>query len=109
MTLAEKGDLAGAEEALQKAADSTNAGRESFYDLAEVKFARGDTAGAMKWYEKASSADPSWGKPLYKLGLSALKQGDRSAAAAFMTRTIAVDPVSPEAVLARSAVDQLNK
>jgi tetratricopeptide (TPR) repeat protein len=109
MTNVEKGDLAAAESVLAAAAESTTAGREIFYSLGEVKFAKGETAEAMKWYQKATAADPSWGKPLYKLGLGAIKQGDRTIAADFMTKTITVDPLSPEAGLAKAAIDQLNK
>jgi len=105
----EKGDTKAAEAALMQAVESSTAGRESFYSLGDLKLGTGDTAEAAKWFQKATAADPSWGKPLYKLGLVAIKQGDTAAAADYMTRTIAVDPSSPEAGLAKTAIDQLNK
>ena len=105
----EKGDMRAAEAALTQAAESPTAGRESYYSLGDLKFRNGDIAEAMKWFQKATDADPSWGKPLYKLGLGAIKQGDKAAAANFMTRVIAVDPASPEAGLAKTEIDQLNK
>jgi tetratricopeptide (TPR) repeat protein len=109
MAHTEKGDLVAAEAALTEAAERPTAGRESFLSLGDLKLAKGDVAEAMKWYQRATAADPSWGKPLYKLGLGALAQGDKASAANFMTRTIAVDPASPEAGLAKTAIDQLNK
>jgi tetratricopeptide (TPR) repeat protein len=105
----EKGDMSAAEAALTQAAENPTAGRESFYTLGDLKFAKGEIAEAMKWYQKATAADPSWGKPLYKLGLGAIAQGDKAAAANYMTRALAVDPGSPEAGLAKTAIDQLNK
>jgi tetratricopeptide (TPR) repeat protein len=105
----EKGDLPAADTVLTAAAESATAGRQIFYSLGDVKFARGETAEAMKWYQRATAADPSWGKPLYKLGLSAIKLGDKNAASDFMTKTITVDPLSPEAGLAKTAIDQLTK
>jgi hypothetical protein len=45
----------------------------------------------------------------YKLGLCAQKKGDPSGSAGFMNKVLAVDPVSPEAAMARAALDQLKK
>ena len=109
MTNVERGDDKAAEESLLRAAESANAGREVYYSLAEVKFNRNETDEAIRWYEKASSADPSWGKPLYKLGLCAIKKGDTAGATKLMDRVIAVDPVSPEAALAKSSLESLKK
>jgi hypothetical protein len=64
---------------------------------------------ATEWFRKASHSDPYWGKPLYQLGLSAMNGGDASAAANYMEQVIRVDPASPEATLARTALNQLNK
>jgi tetratricopeptide (TPR) repeat protein len=105
----ERGNVQAAEEALVKAAASASAGRDVFFSLAEVKSAKSETDEAAKWYEKASTADPFWGKPLYKLGILAMKKGDRQNAAKLFDRVIAVDPASPEAALAKSSLDQLNK
>ncbi len=106
---AEKGDMAAAEAALKEATESPTAGRESFYQLGDLKFAKGDIVEAMRLYEKAAAADPSWIKPWYKLGLGAIKQGDKTAAADFLTKAIAADPASPEAGLAKAALDELSK
>ena len=105
----ERGDMQAAEATLVKAASVDGAGREVFYSLGEVKSAKRETDEASKWYEKASQADPSWGKPLYKLGLLARERGDRQRAATLMAQVIAVDPVSPEAALAKAALDELNR
>jgi Carboxypeptidase regulatory-like domain/Tetratricopeptide repeat len=105
----ERGDMQAAEQTLVKAASASGAGREIFYNLGEVKTARHEPDEASKWYEKASQADPSWGKPLYKLGLLAKERGDRQRASTLMTQVIAVDPVSPEAALAKAALDELNR
>ena len=108
-TLLETGDVEGAEATLRKAAESDKAGREVLYHLGEVTLAKGNIEEAAVWYERAGRVDPSWGKPLYKLGLIALKKADSGGAAQFMNNVLAVDPISPEAGLARAALDQLNK
>ena len=64
---------------------------------------------AEAWYRKAAETDPFWGKPLYQLGLCALKSGDKDEATRLMARAIAVDPVSPEAALAKASLESLKK
>jgi Flp pilus assembly protein TadD len=105
----ERGNVQAAEETLIKAAASSSAGRDVFFSLAEVKSAKSENEEAAKWYEKASTADPSWGKPLYKLGMMAMTRGDKQNAAKLFDRVIAVDPISPEAALAKTSLDQLNR
>jgi tetratricopeptide (TPR) repeat protein len=105
----ERGDPKAAEEGLLRAAESAAAGREVFFSLAEVKFTRDEMSEAARWYQKASDADPFWGKPIYKLGLCAAKAGDADGAAKLMARVIAVDPVSPEAALAKASLESLKK
>jgi Tfp pilus assembly protein PilF len=105
----EKGDAAAAEATLMRAAESESAGREIFYNLGEVKLARGDENQAVVWYRRAADADASWGKPRYKLGLLAMKAGDNDSALKLMNEVLAVDPVSPEAALASTALAQLKK
>jgi tetratricopeptide (TPR) repeat protein len=80
-----------------------------FYSLGEVKSARNENEEAIKWYEKATGKDPSWGKPLYRLGVMALNKGDKQGAARLFDRVIAVDPISPEAAMAKASLDQLNR
>jgi predicted TPR repeat methyltransferase len=80
-----------------------------FYSLGEVKAAANDSEAASNWYEKAAAADPSWGKPIYRLALAAMKKGDAAGAAKLMAQVIAVDPASPEAALAKSSLESLNK
>jgi Flp pilus assembly protein TadD len=109
MTYLERGDAKTAEATLLKAADRRSAGREVFYSLGEVKIAESQPDEAVKWYEKASAADPSWGKPLYRLGMLSGQAGDKQNASRLLDRVIAVDPISPEAALARAALDQLSK
>ena len=105
----ERGDVQAAEDALTKAAADPSAGRDIFFSLAEVKSSRNQHDEAATWYEKASAADPSWGKPLYKLGQLALNKGDKQNAAKLFDRVLTVDPLSPEAILARTSLDQLNR
>lgn len=105
----ERGDMAAAETALLKAAEAPAPGREVFYSLGEVKSAKRETDEAAKWYEKASTKDPSWGKPLYRLGVLAMNRGDRQGAARLFDKVIAVDPISPEAAMAKASLDQLNR
>lgn len=109
MTNLERGDTKAAEDGLQKAAEKPTAGREVFFSLGEVKSAGGNADEAAKWYEKASAADPSWGRPLYRLGLLALKKGDTEGATKFLEQVLSVDPISPDAALAKATLDQLNK
>jgi Tfp pilus assembly protein PilF len=105
----DRGDAAGAEEVLMQAAQREGAGREVLFALAEMKLAKSDLADAVRWYQKASDADPYWGKPLYKLGLCAIQGGDAQGAAGLMAKVIAVDPVSPEAALAKASLETLKK
>jgi Flp pilus assembly protein TadD len=105
----EQGDTAAAETTLMAAAESDGAGRDVFYSLAELQSSKGDAQNAARWYQKAAEADPSWGKPRYKLGLIAMNAGDRAGATRLLTDVLRVDPVSPEAALAKTALDQLNK
>jgi tetratricopeptide (TPR) repeat protein len=107
LTYMEKGDLGAAESALTQAAQTPGASRELLYSLGEVEGARGNTDDAVKWYQKASASDPNWGKPLLKLGLTALNKGDRANAAVMMEKVVAVDPSSPEAVQAKTVIQQL--
>jgi Tfp pilus assembly protein PilF len=103
----ERGDRAAAEAALDAAAQSGKAGRDLYYSLAELKSTGGAATDAARWYQKAADADPSWGKPRYKLGMLAMTAGDRAAATRFLNDVLSVDPVSPEAALARTALEQL--
>jgi Tfp pilus assembly protein PilF len=105
----ERGDSKAAETGLLKAAESAAAGREVFFNLAELMFARNETSEAARWYQKASDADPFWGKPIYKLGLCAERMGDGDGAAKLMARVIAVDPVSQEAALAKASLESLTR
>jgi thioredoxin-like negative regulator of GroEL len=108
-TYVEKVDRRGGEDALLKAAQSATARREVLFTLADWKFDGNDTAEAQRWYQKAAEADPFWGKPIYKLGLCAMKSGNTDEAARLMARVIAVDPVSPEAALAKASLETLKK
>jgi Flp pilus assembly protein TadD len=103
----EQGDQTAAETTLTSAAQADGAGRDVFFNLAELQFSKGDAQNAARWYQKAAEADPSWGKPRYKLGLMAMQAGDRAGAARFMTDVVSVDPGSPEAALAKTALEQL--
>jgi hypothetical protein len=105
----ERGDAAKAEATLTAAAQDASAGRDVFYTLAELRSSQGDAAEATQLYRKAADADPAWGKPRYKLGLLAIKAGDTAGAARFMTDVVSVDPTSPEAALARTALEQLKQ
>jgi len=107
LTYMEKGDLVSAENTLTQGAQAPSASKELLYSLGEVEAARGNTADAMKWYQKASASDPNWGKPLLQMGMTSLKSGDRANAAAMMQRVVTVDPASPEAVQAKSVIEQL--
>jgi Tfp pilus assembly protein PilF len=103
----ERGDNKAAEDALLKAAQGAGTGREVFFNLGELMLARNDAEEAAKWYQKASTADPYWGKPLYKLGLLAAKKGDTTNASRLMDQVIAVDPLCPEATLAKTSLESL--
>jgi len=105
---AQAGDKKGAQDVLVNAANEGTY-REVFFTLGELSFEDGRMDDAMSWYRKAVDADASWGKPLYKLGLSAAKKGEPAAARDFLARVMAVDPTSPEAALAKAAVDQLTR
>lgn len=105
----ELGDVKAAEVTLIEAAKAEGAGREVFYALGELVSVDGRPGQAADWFQKASAADPYWGKPLYQLGQSAMNRGDRSAATDYWQRTVKVDPTSPEAALAKTALGKLDK
>ena len=77
------------------------------YNLAEIKVAKNQPEEAARLYQRAADADSSWGKPLFKLGTIAMKRGDKATAMKAMSQVIAVDPTSPEAAQARTALEQL--
>lgn len=107
-TQVERGNRLGAEGGLRKAAESSGVKREVLFTLGNLNFAN-DTTEAARWYQKAAETDPFWGKPLYQLGLCALKSGDTDEATKLMARVIAVDPISPEAALAKASLESLKK
>ena len=104
-----KGDVGAAEQALTKAAGSPSGGRDIFFALGDLKFEQNAIDEAMTWYQKAADFDPSWGRAWYKLGLCAQKKGDKAGATGFLNKVLAVDPVSPEAAMAKVTLDQLNR
>ncbi len=105
----EKGDPQAAEQVLARAAAGPGSNRDVFYSLGEIKSAKNQTDEAIGWYQKAAAADTSWGKPLYRLGTLAMNKGDKDAALKAMSQVLAVDPMSPEAAQARTAIEQLKK
>lgn len=109
LTSLERGDPVAAEAALQKAAGSPTVGRDVLFNLGEVKASTGAIDEAVGWYEKASAMDPSWGRPLHRLGMIALQKGDTAAAVKYLGQVISVDPISPEAALARDTLNQINR
>lgn len=108
-TLLERGDARTAEATLLKAAEREAAGRDVYYQLGAVKLSQDAATEAATWFRKAADADPFWGKPLYQLGLVALKGGDNAAATQLMTKVITIDPMSPEASLAKTTIESLKK
>ena len=109
MTNLEKGDLAAAEQTLQRAAEGPAPSREVFYNLGEVKFAKGQSDEAATWYQKASDKDPAWGKPVFKLALVSLNKGDKDGTIKMIEKVIAIDPMSAEAAQAKQVIEQLKK
>jgi tetratricopeptide (TPR) repeat protein len=109
MASMEKGDSQSAEQGLTRAAAGPGPSRDVFYSLGEIKSAKNQNDEAIGWYQKAVAADNSWGKPLYRLGTLAMNKGDKDAALKAMSQVLAVDPTSPEAEQARTAIEQLKK
>jgi tetratricopeptide (TPR) repeat protein len=109
MTNMDKGDAQAAEQTLTRAAEAPLPGRDVFYDLAEIKLANQQTEEAGRLYRRAADADSSWGKPLFRLGTIAMSRGDKAAAMKAMAQVVAVDPTSPEAAQARTALEQLKQ
>jgi Flp pilus assembly protein TadD len=101
--------MASMEQGLTRAAAGPGSNRDVFYSLGEIKSAKNQTDEAIGWYQKAAAADTSWGKPLYRLGTLAMKNGDKDGALKAMSQVVAVDPTSPEAEQARTAIEQLKK
>jgi len=109
MASLEKGDSQAAEQGLTRAAAAPGSSRDVYYSLGEIKSAKNQNDEAIGWYQKAVAADNSWGKPLYRLGTLAMNKGDKDAALKAMSQVLAVDPTSPEAEQARTAIEQLKK
>jgi tetratricopeptide (TPR) repeat protein len=105
----ENGDARAAEQVLTRAAAASGSNRDVFYNLAEIKNTNNQTDEALTWYEKAAAADAAWGKPLYKIGTIAMTKGDKARAMQSLSRVLVVDPTSPEAVQAKTALDQLSR
>jgi Flp pilus assembly protein TadD len=105
----ERGNPGAAEDVLTRAVTEGHADRDVFFALGERKMAAHEADEAIRWYQRASDADPAWGKPLYKLGLCAITKGNNSDATKLLTQAITVDPTSPEAALAQSSLELLNK
>jgi len=100
----QQGDANAAEETLRRAAEGETPGREVFFAMGDLLANAGRGDEAADWFRKASASDPYWGKPLYRLGQLASAKGDASTSTTFMERVIAVDPRSPEAALAKNAL-----
>ena len=58
----EQGDAAKAEATLSAAAQTETAGRDVYFNLAELKSSKGDAAEAARLYRKAADADPVLGQ-----------------------------------------------
>jgi tetratricopeptide (TPR) repeat protein len=104
----ELGDTQAAEQALLRAAEGAAPAPAVYFALGELQASQGRPDDAAGWYQKAAGADEAWGKPLYRLGELAIDAGDKAAAARYLSEVIAVDPASPEADLAQTALDRLN-
>jgi tetratricopeptide (TPR) repeat protein len=105
----EKGDAPAAEEVLTRAAALPGSSRDVYYTLAEIKREKHQDEDAVALYRKAAASDGAWGKPLYRLGTMAMDKGDTTAAVTALSQAIAVDPTSPEAAQARTALAQLKR
>lgn len=101
-----QGDIAGALAFLTQHAKAEGTGREVFNALGELTSVLNRNDEATDWFTKASAADPYWARPLYRLGQLAAARGDTAAANSYMNKAIAVDPRSPEARLAKTALGQ---
>jgi Flp pilus assembly protein TadD len=105
----EQGDLQSAERALEAAAESSGATREVFYNLGELKMLKAKSAEALLAYRRAAQVDPTWGKPLLAMGRVAREMGDFAGARKYFAKVFEVDPDSPEAADAKTAIGQLGK
>lgn len=106
MTRFEQGNAQAALDDLLKAANE-RPGAETLYALGEIYRAEGKMEEAARWYQRAAEANRSWAKPRYRLGELALAAGNKDAAARHWREVIAVAPRSPEAELAKAALDGL--
>ncbi len=109
MAHVEKGDLPAADAMLSEAAAAPDAGRDVFYALGEVQFARSDVDRAARSFQRASELDRRWAKPLLKLALIQLNRGDRDGCAAMLEQVRTVEPDSAEATQATALLAQLEK
>jgi predicted TPR repeat methyltransferase len=108
-TTLEKGDASAAEVMLEAAAKRPSATREVFASLGDIKVLRRKTDEAIAAYERAIAIDSAWARPLYALGTLAQKAGNLPDAIKYYRKAVEVEPISPEAALAKSLLDQLVK
>jgi Flp pilus assembly protein TadD len=106
MTRVEQGNPQAALDELLKAA-SDRPGAETLYTLGELYRSQAKMEEAARWYQRAAEANRSWAKPRYRLGELALAAGNKDDAARHWREVIAVAPRSPEAELAKAALDGL--
>ena len=106
-TKLEQGNAQAALDDLLKVASSGSVGAETMFALGEIYRSQSKTAEAAQWYQKAADAKRSWAKPRYRLGELALAAGNKEDAARHLRDVIAVAPRSPEAGLAKAALDGL--
>ncbi|MCL4814140.1 MAG: tetratricopeptide repeat protein [Vicinamibacteraceae bacterium] len=109
LTQMDRGELDAAESTLTAAAEQHGAGREVFYALGEVKFAKGRGEEATAWYMRASEADPTWARPHLRLGVVAVNRGDSATAIQHFERVLALAPETPDATQARAFLERLRK
>lgn len=109
LTGLEKGDLTAAESALSQAAARPGAGKEVFYYLGEVQFARAEVEQAAASFRRAADLDQTWAKPMLKLALIELNRGNTAECVTLLEKVQTIEPSSDEAAQARTLIAQLKK
>jgi predicted Zn-dependent protease len=107
MTRAEQGNAQAGLDDLLSAAAKAPAGAETLYAIGEIYRDQSKPEEAARWYQRAAETNRSWAKPRFRLGELALAAGNKDDAARHWRDVIAVAPKSPEAGLAKAALDGL--
>jgi len=103
LTLAQRGDMAGAEKILEVIIKRERKNADAFHLLANIRHSKGDAAGALKLFETASRVSPNDSVIAFNHAAVLAGLGRHAEAEASFARAVALRPDDAEAMFARAA------